>query len=405
MEPRGLHRPRRWRREPPWAPSLRDSLALSRAGTLYWLGIHPQVSRELAGWELRARRIPNQMLRDHALGQLAGERLNPEAAALFAVLAPRAQRRRAVRFIVAYQVLYDYLDAVNEEPGLAALSSGLQLNRALTDAVLAERPMGDYYPHRPGLTDGGYMHALAEQCRRVVQRLPAATRSAQVLVRASERCAQAQSHNHATLRWGQSRLVEWSLAQAPADGRGYEWWELAAGGISCLAIHALVASAADPASDAEEAAALDAAYFPAICALSSLLDSLADYHSDAGSTNHSFVSHYRDSAHAGERLVAIATDAADRLEGLRNRRLHAIILAGIASYYLSSPSVRQGFPAPVAERLVGHVGALGTPMRMALRVRRRLHARATAAHPGAERTGPRQRIIPAGPAARARARR
>jgi tetraprenyl-beta-curcumene synthase len=399
-----LHRRYRSRLQ---APSPRDALALLRVGVVYWLGIYPQVRRELAAWERLARGIPDGMLREHALGQLSGERLNPEAAALFAVLAPRAQRRRVVRLIVAYQVLYDYLDAVNEEPSLSELHNGLQLHRALTDAVLPDRPMSDYYLHDRELRgggDGGYMHALTGICRRVVRTLPAAAQAAPLLAKATERCAQAQSHNHAILVWGESRLIDWSVAQAP-DRCDYLWWELAAGGISCLGIHALLASAADPASAPPDAAELDAAYFPAICALSTLLDSLADYHCDVGTSNHSFISHYRDGDHAAERLVAIAADAADRIKPLRNSRLHAIILAGIASYYLSSPSVLEGFPAASAERLTRHVGAMGTPMRAAMGVRRRLHMRTTSAHTRSTQAGSLERPTLAGRASRVPARR
>jgi tetraprenyl-beta-curcumene synthase len=226
------------------------------------------------------------------------------------------------------------------------------------------------------------MHALAEACRGVVRTLPGATRSAATLLRATKRCGEAQSYNHASLGRAQSRLIEWSLAQSPDRG-DYEWWELAAGGISCLGIHALLASAADPWS-ALDAARVDAAYFPPICALSSLLDSLADYYEDAGTSNHSFVSHYHDGTQAAERLAAIMSDASNRIAPLRNRRSHAIILAGIASYYLSSPSVAHGFPAAAAERLIRQTGSLGAPMLAALRLRRRVHSRATA-HPAGRR--------------------
>jgi len=402
---RSVHRQPR----PSTVSRVGDALALLRVGTAYWLGIYPQARRELMAWERRARRIPDSMLRGHALGQLSGERLNPEAAALFAVLAPRAQRRRVVKLIVAYQVLYDYLDAVNEEPSLAELRRGLQLHRALTDAVLPDRPTGDYYLHHRelrGSGDGGYVSALVEACRRVVRALPAVGRGLPVLVRATERCGQAQSHNHAILVCGRSQLVEWSLAQAP-DGGDYLWWELAAGGISCLGIHALLASAANASTGAQDAPAIDAAYFPAICALSSLLDSLADYHRDAGTTNHSFISHYRDGDEAAERLVAITADAAERIEPLPNSRLHAVILAGIASYYLSCPSVREGFPAAPAERLARHLGAMATPMRAAMRVRRRAHAKAAAASARTPSTQAQalERPTLGAPAARAPARR
>jgi tetraprenyl-beta-curcumene synthase len=347
----------------------------------YWLGIYPQARRELAAWERRATRIPHGSLRKHALGKLTTERLNAEGAALFAVLAPRGQRRRVVRLLVAYQVLYDFLDAVNEDPAWAELESGLQLHRALTDAVLPDRPSSEYYLRNPEVRvteDGGYLRTLTQVCRRIVRTLPAAARSVDALERATERCAQAQSHNHALLVSGESRLIDWS-ARTAGDHCAQPWWELAAGGVSSLAIHALLASAADPASTPEDAFKLDAAYFPAICALSTLLDSLADYYRDAGTANHSFIARYRDGDHAAERLVAIAADAAERIKPLRNGRAHAIILAGIVAYYLSSPSVQQGFPAAAAHSLMDYIGPLAMPMRAAMRARRHAHIGSEAA--------------------------
>jgi tetraprenyl-beta-curcumene synthase len=356
-------------------PDPRDSIALARVQRTYWLGIYPQARRELAAWERCASGMPEGRLREHALGKLTAERLNAEGAALFAVLAPRTQRQRVVRLLVAYQVLYDFLDAVNEDRAWAELRSGLHLHRALTDALRPDRPLSDQYPHEPGLrgtADGGYVRALTQVCRRIVRTLPAAPRSAHVLEHAGERCAQAQSHTHAMLVSGDSGLIDWSVRRA-GDHSDQPWWELAAAGVSSLAIHALLACAADPATTTEDAVKLDGAYFPAICALSTLLDSVADYYYDAGTDNHSFVARYRDGDHAAERLVAIAADAAERIKPLRKSRTHAVILAGIVAYYLSCASVREGFPAAAGDSLMRDIGPLVAPMCAAMRVRRHAH--------------------------------
>ncbi|MGN6373583.1 MAG: DUF2600 family protein [Solirubrobacteraceae bacterium] len=348
-------------------------VTLLSLGATYWLVIHPQVRRELAGWQQDAETIPAPVLREQALEKLTGERLNPEAAAFFAVLAPRRLRRKVVRLIVAYQLLYDYLDALNELPGAGELSNGLQLHRALTDALLPDRPVSDYYRHSPVHRDGGYLQRLTSTCRRVMADLPSARAITQVLIDASERCGQAQSHNHAMVNHDISSFVEWCSRQA--FGEGYLWWELAAGGISCLGIHALLALASDDHRTLSEAQELDRAYFPPVCAISALLDSLADYHRDAGTTNHSFIARYRDSGHAARRLAAIAQDGATRVRGLRHHRRHTIILAGITSFYLSSPSVQDGFPALPACALSRCVGPIAVPMRAVMRARRKLHIR------------------------------
>lgn len=358
----------------PITTGLRDVIALLSTGTVYWLRISPLVGHELAIWKVRAETIPDPVLREQALHKLTDERLNPEAAAFFAVLAPRRARRRVVRLIVAYQLLYDYLDAVNELPGCTDLKNGLQLHLALVDAVQPDRPMHDFYLHNTRTRDGGYAKALAYTCRSILCSLASAARLRSLLAYAAKRCGQAQSHNHAISSEGDTGLVNW-CSQRAADS-DYLWWELAAGGISCLAIHALFALAADPQCTIHAATLLDAAYFPPICAISALLDSLADYHSDAGTPNHSFTARYHNSAHAAERLVAITVEAAERVSGLGHRSRHTMILCGIVAFYLSSPSVQVGFPAVVAESLMSAIGPLAPFMIAVMRLRRRAHTRA-----------------------------
>lgn len=387
------------RRSSLWADTA-PAGTLVRAGGAYWLRLRPRVLRELVRWDRLARRIPDPLLREQAMAKLAGERLNPEAAALFAILAPPRRRAKVVSLIVAYQVLYDYLDGVNEQPGFDGLSDGLRLHGALRDAVLPQRPLVDYYAGHPEADDGGYLRALCAWCRRLVVETCDVETVGETLAAATERCGAAQSHNHAIAVQGEPALVDWSRRQAIGD---YLWWELAAGGISCLNIHAALACAADPRAGVDEVARVEAAYFPSICSLSALLDSLADYHADGESGNHSFARHYRDAEQAAERLTRIAQEAQAGVAELRHGHRHAVILAGIVAYYLSSPTVWEGFPAPAAERLIACVGPLGASMCSVMRARRRAHRRAErgSARPPDLAVSP----VPAAPGQGARARR
>lgn len=347
---------------------MRDALELARATVVYWMRLYPACKRELALWDRRGRAIADDVLRDHAMGKLTQERLNPEAAALFAILAPRSRRRDLVPLIVAYQLLYDYLDAVNEEPGSAALANGLQLHQALTDA-LAPAGCCEIYDRNPQQDDSAYAQILVSTCKLAVGALPAADRYRETLQRAARRCGQAQAHNHALSREGASQMLDWCRRQkVPGD---YLWWETAAAGISCLAIHALLARAAAPTGSAQEAERIDATYFPDICGISALLDSLADHDRDAGSENHSFTAHYEDPAHAARRLLAI-TSSAYSVQTLPLGRRHSIILTGIIAYYLSSPTVCSGFATPVACSLIAAGDGRTQRMRAVMRLRRSL---------------------------------
>jgi tetraprenyl-beta-curcumene synthase len=346
----------------------REIAALVTAGLAYWLTIYPRARREIRRCRRRAHDIPDPTLRTTALDTLAREHLNPEAAAFFAVLASRRRRGALVRLIVDFQIAYDYLDALNEESTSAPLCNGLQLHRALSDAVHPHASRGDYYEHHPQSNDGGYLSGLVHACQRAIRELPSTSAIEPVLDGAAERCGQAQSRNHAMLVEGESQLVNWAATQPRSSG--YLWWELAAGGISCLSLHALFAAAACE-TTREEAERVDAAYFPPVCAISALLDSLIDAHRDAGTPNHNFAAHYDTRGEAAERFAAITTEARALLSPLRHRCRHMVILAGIASFYLSAPGARTDFAAPVARRTLGCLGATSAPILAVMRLRRR----------------------------------
>jgi tetraprenyl-beta-curcumene synthase len=338
------------------------------AGVVYWLTIYPRARLEIRRWRLRARRIPDATLRAHALFKLTRERLNPEAAAFFAVLAPRRHRRSLVRLMVEFQIAYDYLDAINEEAATAWLRNGLQLHRALGDAVSSRTPDADYYRHHPQHDDGGYLRELVSACRLALRALPSAAALEPLLVQAAERCGEAQSRNHAVLVEGDEQLIEWAAAQRQAGE--YLWWELVAAGISCLALHALFAAAA-AVTTLPEAERIDSAYYPPVCAISALLDSLVDLVDDASGTNHSFVEHYPTSSLTSERFAAITSEARALSSALRNHRRHAVILAGIASFYLSAPGARTELARPAVRRMLECLGSSSAPILAVMRLRRR----------------------------------
>jgi tetraprenyl-beta-curcumene synthase len=348
--------------------TARELVALVMAGLTYWLTIYPLARLEIRRCKRRAQQITDPTLREAALVTLSGEHLNPEAAAFFAVLASRRHRGPLVRLIVDFQIAYDYLDSINEQPSSAPLRNGLQLHRALTDAVSPRASCADYYEHHPQSDDGGYLAGLVCACQRSLAKLPSTRVVEPVLSSAAERCGQAQSRNHAMLVEGDGQFIEWTAHQAGTSG--YLWWELAAAGISCLSLYALFAAAACK-TTREEAELVDKAYFRPICAISALLDSLVDAPRDLGTTNHNFAGHYASERQAAERFAVITAEARARVSALANSCRHMVILAGIASFYLSAPGADTPFAAPVAKRTRDCLGPASAPILAVMRLRRR----------------------------------
>jgi tetraprenyl-beta-curcumene synthase len=323
----------------------------------YCATVLPCARRELRRWTRRARTIPDLELRAHACATLRDERANAEGAALLALAAPRARRPTVVRLLVSAQVLYDYLDTLSEQPAADPLAASRRLHRALL-AVLAEAEVAppaaaDWYGGYRWGDDGGYLAALVAACRGRLAALPARAVVAPAARRAIERASESQSRNHAAMLGAldAAALADWAAAQAAA-GRGRAallWWELAAASASSLALHALLAAAADPRLTAAAAARLEAAYWPWTCALNTLLESAADATADAVTGNHSYVGRYPSPQAAAERLAAIAAAAAAAVRALPDGAHHATVLAAMACFYLEGRSGGGG-PAPTLRR-------------------------------------------------------
>lgn len=332
---------------------MRDVVAMVAVVGRYYLLISWRVGRQLRRWRERAARIADPELREMAVVKLREEYLHSQAAAVFATTAPRRRLGPLVELLVAFEVMYDYLDAVSEAPVGDQLSNGLHLHRALAVALGADVERADYYAAYPSADgDGGYLDDLAAACRSALGRLPNADVIRPLALKAALRCGGGQAHTHSVESRGTGQLRGWAETLAP-DGRDYEWWELGAGAAASLALHALFAAAADPAVTTAEAKQLDAAYFPSVCALAALLDSLIDYDTDQVSGAHSYVGYYSSAEIAAERLERIATNGVEAMAGVRHARRHAVIATGVVGFYLSAASAHGTFAATATRRVVG----------------------------------------------------
>lgn len=347
---------------------LRLATAFASTVERYWLSILPRARRELRWWRQRADAIPDPALRRDALTTLQTEHRNAEGAALFAALAPASQRSRVVRLLVAFQSMYDYLDTLTEQPTADPLANGRQLHRALTVALDPNASHVDYYARHLHRDDGRYLRAHIDACRGVVASLPSYPAFAAAARRAAAISAEGQSLNHAGLRGSHEALARWAGELAPPSA-GLHWWELAAATLSTLGIHALLATAADPAASEREATAIEAAYFPWITALNTLLDSVVDQPDDAITGRHSLVARYASPAEAADRLGALASRSRRLTRSLPRAEEHAVILAGMVSYYVSAPEASAPESRQAARGALEPMGALSKWMFLVLRVR------------------------------------
>lgn len=344
-------------------------MAVISALIAYERRILPPVRGELERWSASASTIPDPVLREAALSALRDKGRNVEATAVFAILAPRPHRAGALRAMTALQIAVDYLDSLGEAPVDDPLADGLALHRAIRDAVSPGEPVAsdEWYSHHPQREDGGYLAALVAACRVQVAALPSTGVVAPILGRVAARCGEGQSHTHAAARIGGEELEAWATGlQAPP---GYLWWELAAGAGSSVAAHALLAAAADRQTTAEEAALIDAAYFPPIGALTVLLDDLIDRDEDLAGDQHNYLGYCANEEEAARRIGLLASRARTATAHLRRARRHRAILAGVAAFYLSAAPANSGYARPIRERLLESLGPTVRLVMVAMRLR------------------------------------
>jgi tetraprenyl-beta-curcumene synthase len=338
---------------------VRAGVSLALANARFWPKVAPLASGELERWEHRARTIEDPVLQSLALEKLREERFNAEVAATLATLASKDHRRSVVEAIVAYEVMYDYLDGLTERPTADPLRDGREIYQAFTDAITpGQSAVGGYYISRAA-DDSGYLTELVAVVREALARLPATAAIAPAAGRAASRCAEAQIRAHAVPALGTTQLEQWASSEAANTPLG--WQEFLAGAASSvLAVHALIAAAADERTTLEEAGEIDATYL-SICALSTMLDSLVDYQRDVRAGQVGYIRYYDDHDVLARDLADAARRAIEHAAPLRNGAHHVMTLVGVAAYYISAPTANGDFARPVIRQVRRELKPLITP--------------------------------------------
>ena len=131
-----------------------------------------------------------------------------------------------------------------------------------------------------------------------------------------------------------------------------QWRAFLAGAMSSgLALHALIALAANPRASREQALAVDALYL-SLCALTTLLDGLVDHEQDVLSTGRpGYLRYYEDRAALAQGLGSVIDRAAQKAQEAPDDAHHMVTLVGIVAYYASAPTASSEFAWPALQRV------------------------------------------------------
>src|ERR1019366_5766877 len=346
------------------AKSVTNYISLARAflkaATQYWIGIYPRIRHETDRWHRRAEGIPSAELRELALEAQRIKRGNIDGSAAFAILAPRCRRASVVRAQVAFQSVYDYVDTLSEQPNAHPIANSRRLHQALLVALDEDALQGDYYALQSRGNDAGYLEEIVDACRSALRTLPSHASIADPARRVTRRIVTYQSLNLSEAHGGHEYLAQWALKATPR-GTGLRWWETAASAGSSLGLFALIAASARPNLTHEEAVAIEQAYWPWIGALRSLLDSLVDASEDTAVGQRYLLDYYASPQETAARLKLLAGRALLATRSLPDAREHALILAGMASFYLSTPQAHSTAARLAAGGVMETLGAATKP--------------------------------------------
>jgi tetraprenyl-beta-curcumene synthase len=342
---------------------------LALAGTFllaalrYWLVVFPRTCIELRGWRRRAARISDPALRTAALAAL-GKRANIEGAAAFAAVMPAPRRGEVVRALVAFQAIYNYCDLLAEQSCSEPVLNARHLHAALLVALEPGAPHHDYYACHGRCEDGGYLAEMVDACRAALSALPLGAAVAVPARRSAVRIVAFQS-----LSLGErDELERWARRQQAPDS-GLMWWEAAAAAGSSLAVCALLAAAAAPSLRDGDVAAIEAAYFPWVGALHSLLDSVVDEAEDAATGQLSLLGCYRSAPEAAGRMRWLALRALQAARALPAGRRHTVLVVAMACSYLSAPEVSTPDSLVLARAVRDTLGGIAAPALLIFRIR------------------------------------
>lgn len=301
--------------------------------------VFPEVHKELAYWKERAEAIPNDELRKQALASIEQKTFHCEGGAIFALLA-KERYKEAIKFIVAYQTISDYLDNLCDRSTSLDPEDFRALHNSMTDSLTIQSKPINYYRFRQEQNDGDYLKDLVDTCQTVLQNMGNYETIKDPMLELCSYYCDLQVHKHVKEEQRIPRLKEW-FNHYKRKIPEMEWYEFSACSGSTLGIFCLVSYAMRADFTHEHAENILQGYFPYIQGLHILLDYFIDQEEDREGGDLNFCFYYENEETLFQRLKHFLKEADRHTENLPHRKFHQLINRGLLGVYLSDEKVRR----------------------------------------------------------------
>ncbi|MFA1822020.1 tetraprenyl-beta-curcumene synthase family protein [Virgibacillus oceani] len=300
--------------------------------------ILPEVNKELFYWKKRAADIPNKELRTQALASIASKRFHCQGGSVYALLAGE-RWREAIRFIVAYQTISDYLDNLCDRSTSLDPEDFRMLHHAMRDALTPGRERENYYALRQDQDDGNYLSDLASACQNTLEVIEDYSEIQGHVYRLEGLYENLQVHKHVKAEERIPRLTSWfEKEKNPASD--LSWYEFSAASGSTLGIFCLVSYAMGKKILKGQSAAIYEAYFPYVQGLHILLDYYVDQDEDKKEGDLNFCNYYPTQEQMKARFVHFIEQANKQVQRLPDHHFHEMVHQGLVGLYLGDRKVK-----------------------------------------------------------------
>jgi len=299
--------------------------------------IAPQVNRELNQWTKIAASIPDKELRTQALASLDKKAFHCYGGSIYALLA-KDKWKEAIRFIVAYQTISDYLDNLCDRSTSLDPEDFTMLHKSMNEALRPTAAKSNYYSMRKDQQESVFLNELVSVCQETMKSIASYDLNQHLLQLNAMYCS-LQIHKHVIVSDRLPRLESWYEAECKEPG--LQWQEFAAASGSTLGIFCLVSYALDEKNSTVLNQAIYNAYFPNIQGLHIMLDYYIDQHEDEVEGDLNFCNYYLNYKEMEERICSFIVNSFKEANQLPDPHFHQMMVKGLIGLYLSDPKTKQ----------------------------------------------------------------
>ncbi|WP_286171879.1 tetraprenyl-beta-curcumene synthase family protein [Gracilibacillus phocaeensis] len=301
--------------------------------------VFPEVNNQLAYWKERASQIPDPELRTQALASIRDKKFHCQGGSVYSMLAGEYWQE-AIRFIVAYQTISDYLDNLCDRSTSLDPTDFRMLHQSMEDALSPDNKVQNYYHYRMEQEDADYLKDLVLTCQAVVRYIPNYRLFQHHVLELEGMYSDLQVHKHVTHSERIPRLEKW-FGEYQEKWPMLTWYEFSACTGSTLGIFCMMAYGLTNELTKELSERIFSSYFPFLQGLHIMLDYFIDQQEDQEEGDLNFCNYYANEQELEERLIYFVEQTNQMMQELPDSTFHEMVQQGLVGLYLADPKVKK----------------------------------------------------------------